>query len=80
MLIDTFTAGSTATEYVDLPLWNRSVEIMWQSGSVQTYKVRRRDQIRCALMHRLAPSELSWGRFANWALLENECHGLASLA
>ena len=56
---------STAVDGVILPLLTRNVQIGWQSGSVSTYEVRRRDQLRCLAMN-IFTEDLSWGRFANW--------------
>lgn len=64
MFFDT-TETSTAIDAVLLPLLTRRVQIAWQSGSVATYEVRRRDQLHCLAMNVLT-DDLSWGRFANW--------------
>ena len=74
MFFDT-EAESTAVDFVILPIWSRRVQIGWKSGSVATYQVRRRDQLKAALMS----DTISWGRFANWCLIENEIEGIASL-
>ena len=57
---------STALEYITLPLWKRGTEMAWQSGSIETVPVRRRDQLRVLAFWMTAPEHLSWGRFANW--------------
>ena len=64
MFFDT-TETSTAVDGVILPLLTRRVQIAWQSGSVSTYEIRRRDQLHCLAMN-LLTDDLSWGRFANW--------------
>ena len=64
MFFDT-TETSTAVDGVILPLLSRRVQIAWQSGSVATYSIRRRDQLKCLAMNVLT-DDLSWGRFANW--------------
>jgi len=64
MYFDT-TDTSTATDAVILPLLSRRVQIGFKSGSVATYIIRRRDQLKCLAMNVLT-DDLSWGRFANW--------------
>ena len=64
MYFDT-TDTSTATDTVILPLLSRRVQIGFKSGSVATYSIRRRDQLKCLAMNVLT-DDLSWGRFANW--------------
>jgi hypothetical protein len=64
MYFDT-TDTSTATDAVILPLLSRRVQIGFKSGSVATYTIRRRDQLKCLAMNVLT-DDLSWGRFANW--------------
>ena len=66
MIIDTWN-HSTATAAIKLPLLTRDLRIEWQSGSVETVPVRRRDQIRVLAMWMTARENLSWGRFANWS-------------
>ena len=66
MLTITTWQHSTALEYITLPLWKRGTEMAWQSGSVETVPVRRRDQLKVLAMWMTAPEQLSWGRFANW--------------
>ena len=78
MFIDT-ESKSTAVDAIVLPLFSRRVQIAWISGSVATYNVRRRDQARALIMSMIT-DDLSWGRFANWAKIENEIEGIASLA
>ena len=58
---------STATDAITLPLLTRDLRIEWQSGSVETVAVRRRDQLKVLAMWMTAREDLSWGRFANWA-------------
>lgn len=65
MIIDTWF-HSTATTAVDLPLLTRDVQIEWQSGTVETVSVRRRDQLKVLAMWMTAREHLSWGRFAHW--------------
>ena len=79
MFIDT-EAKSTAVDGIVLPLLSRRVQIAWISGSVATYQVRRRDQLRLAVMHLMINPDLSYGAFANWCKFENEIEGIASLA
>ena len=57
---------STATDAVVLPLLTRDLQIIWQSGTVETVAVRRRDQLKVLAMWMTAREDLSWGRFANW--------------
>ena len=57
---------STATDAVVLPLLTRDLQIIWQSGTVETVPVRRRDQLKVLAMWMTAREDLSWGRFANW--------------
>lgn len=66
MIIDTIQY-STATDAIALPLLTRDVQIEWQSGTVETVPVRRRDQLKVLAMWMTAREDLSWGRFANWA-------------
>ena len=66
LLLDTFRLSS-AVEYINLPLWKRGVEFMWQSGTVSTYQVKRRHQLAFLVMNAAAPQTVSYGRFANWA-------------
>lgn len=74
MFIDT-EAKSSAVDAIVLPLTSRNVQVAWQSGSVASYVIRRRDQLRfLALRLRLAISldeEISYGGFANWC--KEEC-------
>ena len=69
MFIDTFR-HSTAVDGIVLPLTSRRVQIGWQSGSVETLNIRRRDQLRFialrALMTFNSEEEISYGGFANW--------------
>lgn len=68
MFINT-EAQSTAVDAVILPLLTRRVQIGWISGSVATYEIRRRDQLKVLACHygiTMPLGELSWGRFANW--------------
>ena len=65
MIIDTWFY-STATTAVELPLLTRDVQIEWQSGTVETVAVRRRDQLKVLAMWMTAREHLSWGRFAHW--------------
>ena len=58
---------STATDAITLPLLTRDIQIIWQSGTVETVAVRRRDQLKVLAMWMTAREDLSWGRFANWA-------------
>lgn len=78
MFIDT-EAQSTAVDAMVLPLFSRTVQIAWASGSVASYKVRRRDQLRLLRERYLLNPELSYGAFANWVKFENEFEGIASL-
>ena len=57
---------SEATDAVVLPLLTRDLQIIWQSGTVETVPVRRRDQLKVLAMWMTAREDLSWGRFANW--------------
>ena len=66
MLLDTLRISS-ATKFIDLPVWKRDVEIMWQSGTISTYHVKRRHQLAFLVMNAAAPQTVSYGRFANWA-------------
>ena len=66
MLTITTWHASTALEYITLPLWKRGTEMAWQSGSIETVPVRRRDQLRVRAFWMIAPEDHSWGRFANW--------------
>ena len=66
MLLDTFRLSS-AVEYINLPLWKRGVEFMWQSGTVSTYQIKRRHQLAFLVMNAATPQTVSYGRFANWA-------------
>jgi hypothetical protein len=66
MILDTFEE-STAVDLIVLPLWHRNIEIDWRSGSTSTVPVRRRDQVRL-LWYRLTDLDISYGRFANWAM------------
>ena len=59
---------SEATDAVVLPLLTRDLQIIWQSGTVETVPVRRRDQLKVLAMWMTAPEQLSWGRFANWSV------------
>ena len=61
------TVDSTAVDCLTLGLISREVKVFWISGGVGTYQVRRRDQVRLLAMRLLAPEDLSYGRFANWA-------------
>ena len=79
MFIDT-AKQSTAVDAIVLPLFSRTVQIAWASGSVAAYKVRRRDQLRLLRERYLLNPDLSYGAFANWAKIENEIEGIASLA
>ena len=74
MFFDT-ESKSTAIDGIVLPLFSRRVQIAWISGSVATYNVRRRDQLKAALLS----NRISWGAFANWCKIENEIEGIASL-
>ena len=65
LLIDTLD-HSTATAAIELPLLTRDLQIEWQSGTVETVAVRRRDQLKVLAMWMTAREHLSWGRFANW--------------
>ena len=65
LTIDTWD-HSTATATIALPLLTRDLCIEWQSGSIETVPVRRRDQLKVLAMWMTAPEHLSWGRFANW--------------
>ena len=65
LTIDTWD-HSTATATIALPLLTRDLYIEWQSGSIETVPVRRRDQLKVLAMWMTAPEQLSWGRFANW--------------
>ena len=66
LTIDTWD-HSTATATIALPLLTRDLYIEWQSGSIETVPVRRRDQLKVLAMWMTAREQLSWGRFANWA-------------
>ena len=66
MLLDTFGL-SDAVEYINLPLWKRGSEILWQSGTVSTYQIKRRHQVAFLMMNAISPQTVSYGRFANWA-------------
>jgi len=70
---------SNATDVIDFDLIRREVNVVWRSGSLAAYKVRRRDQLR-ALWCELTGHHFSWGGFANWAKTGSELDGLASLA
>ena len=65
LTIDTWD-HSTATATIALPLLTRDLYIEWQSGSIETVPVRRRDQLKVLAMWMTAREDLSWGRFANW--------------
>ena len=65
LTIDTWD-HSTAVATIALPLLTRDLYIEWQSGSVETVPVRRRDQLRVLAFWVTAREDLSWGRFANW--------------
>ena len=65
MIIDTIQY-SAATDAIALPLLTRDVQIEWQSGTIETVQVRRRDQLKVLAMWMTAREDLSWGRFANW--------------
>ena len=65
LTIDTWNY-STATATITLPLLTRDLQIIWQSGTVETVPVRRRDQLKVLAMWMTAREQLSWGRFANW--------------
>ena len=41
---------STATDAITLPLLTRDLRIEWQSGTVETVAVRRRDQLKVLAM------------------------------
>ena len=74
MFIDT-EAQSTAVDAIVLPILSRRVQIAWISGSVATYEVRRRDQLKflaCHLGITMPLGELSYGGFANWAKFRDE--------
>jgi len=74
MFIDT-AKQSTAVDGIVLPLTSRRVQIGWVSGSVATYNVRRRDQLKflaCHLGITMPLGELSYGGFANWAKFRSE--------
>ena len=66
LLLDTFGL-SDAVEYINLPLWKRGSQIMWQSGTVSTYQIKRRHQVAFLMMSAMCPETVSYGRFANWA-------------
>ena len=70
---------SSAVDGIVLPLITRNVQIAWVSGSVATYKTRRRDQLRFLASYIFKPAELSCGLFANWAKEEEAIYGIASL-
>ena len=60
---------STATDEITLNLINRNLTIQWISGSTETVKIRRRDQLKflaCHLGILMPLGELSYGQFANW--------------
>lgn len=61
---------STAVDYILLPFLSRRVQIQWISGSVATYQVRRRDQLRAFICRN--DERLSWGLFANWCKEQDE--------
>ena len=65
--MEILTPNSTATIGIQLPLLTRDVTVFWTSCDEATYQVRGRDQFRLLAMRLLCPSELSYGRFANWA-------------
>ena len=65
MIIDTIQY-SAATDAIALPLLTRDVQIEWQSGTIETVQVRRRDQLKVLAMWMTAREDLSWGRFAKW--------------
>ena len=52
---------SEATDAVVLPLLTRDLQIIWQSGTVETVPVRRRDQLKVLAMWMTAREDLSWG-------------------
>ena len=66
LLLDTLRISS-ATKFIDLPVWKRDVEIMWESGTISTYQVKRRHQVAFLMMNAISPESVSYGRFANWA-------------
>ena len=49
LTIDTWD-HSTATATIALPLLTRDLYIEWQSGSIETVPVRRRDQLKVLAM------------------------------
>ena len=58
---------STAVDGIILPLTSRRVQIGWQSGSVSTHIIRKRDQFRFLAFRALYGEEgVSYGGFANW--------------
>ena len=68
MFINT-EARSSAVDGIVLPLTSRRVQVAWVSGSVATYEIRKRDQLRflaCHLGITMPLGELSYGGFANW--------------
>ena len=71
MFIDTANQ-STAVDAMVLPLFSRTVQIAWASGSVAAYNVRRRDQLRLLRERYLLNPDLSYGAFANWAKTRHE--------
>jgi len=72
MYFDT-SETSTAVDGVILPILTRNVQIGWKSGSVATYTVRRRDQLR-AIACNILTEDLSWGLFSNWAKYQDDFH------
>ena len=68
MFINT-EAKSTAVDGIVLPLTSRRVQIGWQSGSVSTYEIRKRDQLRFLALRALyGEQSISYGGFANWCI------------
>ena len=67
MFINT-ESKSTAVDGIVLPLTSRTVQIGWQSGSVSTHVIRRRDQFRFLMFRALNPETVSYGGFANWCI------------
>ena len=61
---------STAVDGVILPILTRNIQVAWKSGSIVSYKVRRRDQLRCLAMN-IFTEDHSWGRFCNWAKFQD---------
>ena len=65
--MEILTPNSTATIGIQTPTADPRRDRFWTSCDEATYQVRRRDQVRLLAMRLLCPSELSYGRFANWA-------------